>query len=148
MYQPRSRWFIPLSLAGAIAVSLILFALTGFFSQTRDLASVAKREKECMQEAKEYSHVQRNTPGTVTAIVGHYNERRHQCLVEISCERDENGGKSYYDQIVDPKTDGFIASRLRDVGQRGMFDSTVVMGAPVRIDDKAGAQSWFDGLMR
>jgi hypothetical protein len=45
-----------------------------------------------------------------------YNERRHQCLVEIISEKDENGGKSYYDEVVDPKTDHFIAARSRTAG--------------------------------
>lgn len=65
-------------------------------------------------------------------VVGHYNERRHQCLVQISSERGENGGKSYYDEVVDPKTDHFIAARSRTIGERGPHDDTVITGAPCR----------------
>jgi hypothetical protein len=87
--------------------------------------------------------------GNITALVGHYNERRRQCLVEISSEKDENGGKSYYDEVVDPKTDHFIAARSRTVGERGPHDDdTVITGAPVPLKDEAGAQSWFNGLIK
>ncbi len=148
MYQPRFRWPVALSLATVLAVALILLALGGVSGQTHELASVAKREKGCAQAAREYSQVPHHVPGRITAIAGHYNERLHQCLVEIRCERDENGGKSYYDRIVDPKTDRFIAERTRDVGEQGMRDNTIVTGAPVPIDDESGAQSWFEGLMK
>lgn len=71
-------------------------------------------------------------PGKITALVGHYNERRHECLVEIISERSEKGGKSYYDEVVDPKTDHFIAARSRTVGEPGPHDGTVITGPPFR----------------
>jgi hypothetical protein len=52
---------------------------------------------------------------------------------EISSEKDENGGKSDYDEVVDPKTDHFIAARSRTVGERGAHDDDMVItGAPFR----------------
>jgi hypothetical protein len=63
---------------------------------------------------------------------------------EISSEKDENGGKSDYDEVVDPKTDHFIAARSRTVGERGAHDDDMVnTGAPVPLKDEAGAQSWL-----
>jgi hypothetical protein len=105
--------------------------------------------KDCIHEAKEYSQLPHLVPGNITALVGHYNERRHQCLVEITSEKDENGGKSYYDEVVDPKTDHFIAARSRTGGERGPHDDdTVITGAPVPLKDEAAAQSWFNGLIK
>jgi hypothetical protein len=64
-------------------------------------------------------------------------------------EKDENGGKSYYDEVLDPKTDHFIAARSRKAGERGPHDDdTVITGAPVPLNDEVGAQSWFNGLMK
>jgi hypothetical protein len=37
---------------------------------------------------------------------------------------------------------------MRDVGEQGERDNTVISGAPVRLDNKAGAESWFEGLMK
>jgi hypothetical protein len=99
-------------------------------------------------QAKEYRQLNQRVPGKATAIVPRYNEQRHQCFVEISNERTENGGKSLYDEIIDPKADELIASRMRDVGEQGERDNTVISGAPVRLDNKAGAESWFEGLMK
>jgi hypothetical protein len=90
----------------------------------------------------------RQMPGRITAIVPHYNERLHRCLVEISCENSENGRKSLYDEVVDAKTDEEIGSRIRTIEEQGKGDSTVITGAPVRLDDEAGAQNWFNGLMK
>jgi hypothetical protein len=146
MSQLRFRWPIQLSPVVAITVAVVLLALAGWFGQAHDFASVAPREKDCVHEAKEYSQLPHLVPGNITALVGHYNERRHQCLVEISSEKDENDGKSYYDEVVDPKTDHFIAARSRTVGEP--HDDTVITGAPVPLKDEAGAQSWFNGLMK
>ena len=148
MSQLRFRWPVVLALVATITVAIVLLALAGLFGQDHDLASVAQRENDCVHEAREYSQLPHLVPGKITAIVGHYNDRLHQCLVEISSEKDENGGKSYYDQIVDPKTDHFIASRSRTVGERRPHDDTVITGAPVPLDDESGAQSWFNGLMK
>jgi hypothetical protein len=133
---------------GTITTAVVLLALAGLFGQAHDLASVAPQEKDCVHEAKEYSQLPHLVPGAITAVVGHYSERRHQCLVEIS-EKVENGGKSYYDEILDPKTDHFIAARSRTVGERGSHDDdTVITGAPVPLKDEAGAQSGFNGLIK
>jgi hypothetical protein len=133
MSQLRFRWPILLSLVAAITIAVVLLALAGLFGQAHDLTSVARREKDCVREAKEYSQLPHLVPGNITALVGHYNERRHQCLVEISSEKDENGGKSDYDEVVDPKTDHFIAARSRTVGERGAHDDDMVItGAPFR----------------
>jgi hypothetical protein len=148
MSQLRFRWPVLLSPMGAITTAVVLLALAGLFGQAHDLVSVAPREKDCVHEAKEYSQLPHLVSGNITAVVGHYNERRHQCLVEISSEKDENGGKSYYDEVLDPKTDHFIAARSRKVGGRGPHDDdTVITGAPVPLKDEVGAQSWFNGLM-
>jgi hypothetical protein len=134
---------------GAMTTAVVLLALAGLFGQAHDLASVAPREKDCVHEAKEYSQLPHLVPGAITAVVGHYNERRHQCLVEITSEQDENGSKSYYDEVIDPKTDHFIAARSRTVGERGPQENdTEITGAPVPLKDEAGAQSWFNGLMK
>ena len=90
----------------------------------------------------------RRMPGRITAIVPHYNENLHRCLVEISCEKPENGQKSFYDQVLDAKTDEEIGSRIRSIEVQGEGSSTVISGAPVRLDDEAGAQNWFNGLMK
>ena len=148
MSQLRFRWPVLLSPMGAITTAVVLLALAGLFGQAHDLAFVASREKDCVHEAKEYRQLPQLVPGKITALVGHYNERRRQCLVEISSEKDENGGKSYYDEVVDPKSDHFIAARSRTVGGRGPHDETVITGAPVPLNDEVGAQSWFKGLMK
>jgi hypothetical protein len=149
MSQLRFRWPVLLSPMGAITTAVVLLALAGLFGQARDLVSFAPREKDCVHEAKEYSHLPHLVPGAITGVVGHYSERRHQCLVEISSEKDENGGKSYYDEILDPKTDHFIAARSRTVGERGPHkDDTVITGAPVPLKDEAAAQSWFNWLIK
>jgi len=148
MSQLRFRWPVLLSPMGAITTAVVLLALAGLFGQAHDLASVARQEKDCVHEAKEYRQLPQLVPGKITALVGHYNERRRQCLVEISSEKDENGGKSYYDEVVDPKSDHFIAARSRTVGGRGPHDETVITGAPVPLKDEAGAQSWFNGLIK
>jgi hypothetical protein len=148
MSQLRFRWPVVVPLVGTITVAVVMLTLAGVFSQAHDLASIAQREKDCVHEATEYSRLPHSVSGNITAIVGHYNDRRHQCLVEIRCESDENGGKSYYDKVVDPKTDEFIASRSRTVGEQGKLDDTVITGAPVPLNDEPGAQSWFDGLMK
>ncbi len=90
----------------------------------------------------------RRMPGRITAIVPHYNENLHRCLVEINCEKPENGQKSFYDQVLDAKTDEEIGSRIRSIEVQGEGSSTVISGAPVRLDDEAGAQNWFNGLMK
>jgi hypothetical protein len=148
MCQLRFRWPILLSSVAAISVAVVLLTLARSFGQLHDLFSFASREKDCVHEAKEYRQLQQLVPGKITALVGHYNERRRQCLVEISSEKDENGGKSYYDEVVDPKSDHFIAARSRTVGGRGPHDETVITGAPVPLKDEAGAQSWFNGLIK
>jgi hypothetical protein len=147
MYQLAFRW--PLAIFGAaIATAIVLLALGGLAGRTHDLASIAQRESECAHEAREYSRLPHVVPGKIIATLGHYNERRHQCVVQISCEKDEKGGRSFYDEVVDPKTDHFIASRSRTVGERGMHDNTVITGAPVPIDDETGAQAWFNELIK
>jgi hypothetical protein len=134
---------------GAITIAVVLLALAGLFGQVHELASFAPREKDYVLETREYSQLPHLVPGNITALVGHHNERRHQCLVEIISEKDENGGKSYYDEVVDPKTDHFIAARSRTVGERGPHDGdTVITGAPVPLKDEAAAQSCFNGLMK
>jgi hypothetical protein len=149
MSQLRFRWPVLLSLVAAITFAVVLLALASSFGRAHDLASVARQEKDCAHEAKEYGQLPHLVPGNITALVGHYNERRRQCLVEISSEKDENGGKSYYDEVVDPKTDHFIAARSRTVGERGPHDDdTVITGAPVPLKDEAGGQSWFNGLIK
>jgi hypothetical protein len=148
MSQLRFRWQILRSPVGAITIAVVVLALAGFLGRGHDLASFASRERDCVHEATEYRQLPHLVPGKITALVGHYNERRHQCLVEIISERDENGGKSYYDEVVDPKTDHFIAARSRTVGERGPHDGTVITGAPVPLKDEAAAQSWFNGLIK
>jgi hypothetical protein len=135
-------------LAALVTLAVVAIALLGFTRQTRDLASVTEHENDCAHQAKEYSEVKHIFPGRVTAITPHYNERLHQCLIEVRCESTENGGKSIYEEIVDPETDHFVASRTRDVGEHGREDNTIVTGAPVRLDDEAGAQAWFERLMK
>jgi hypothetical protein len=136
-----------LSLAAIVAAGLVALALAGLYSQTEDITA-RQQEEDCARKAKEYSAVTHTLPRKVTAIVSHYSEKRHQCLIDISCEKPENGGKSFYDEIVDPETDHFIASRIREIGEQGKRDSTIVTGAPVRLDDEAAAQSWFEALMK
>jgi hypothetical protein len=147
MSQLRFRWPILLFPVAAITVATVLL-MAGLFRQVHDLASFASPEKNCVDEAKDYRQLPHLVPGKITALVGHYNKRRHQCLVEIISEKDENGGKSYYDEVVDPKTDHFIASRSRTVSKRGQHDDTVITGAPVPLKDEAAAQSWFSGLIK
>jgi hypothetical protein len=137
-----------LSLAAIVAVALIISALAGLKSQTGEVAALSQHQKDCAHKGKEYGAVTHALPGKVVAIVPHYSESRHQCVIEVSCEKAENGGKSLYDEIVDPETDHFIASRTREIGEQGKPDSTIVSGAPVRLDDEAGAQSWFEALMK
>jgi hypothetical protein len=110
MSQLRFRWPILLFPLAAITGAVVLL-MAGWFGQVHDLASFASPEKDCVHEAKDYRQLPHLVPGKITALVGHYNERRHQCQVEIISEKDENGGKSYYDEVVDPKTDHFIAAQ-------------------------------------
>jgi hypothetical protein len=124
------------SLAAIVAPSFIAMALPG--RRPRDLAAVTQHQRDCTLTAKEYRQLNQRVPAKVTAIVPRYNEQRHQSLVEISSERTENGGKSLYDEIIDPKTDELIASRMRDVGEQGERDNTVISGAPVRLDTRQG----------
>jgi hypothetical protein len=58
-------------------------------------------------------------PGNIPALVGRYNDRRHQCR-----KKDENGGKSYYYEVVDPKSDHFIGGRSRTVASEGRTTMT------------------------
>ena len=148
MFRPQFRWSVTLSLAAIFAVALVTLAFAGLHSQTRDVAALSQHQKDCAHKTKEYSAATDALCGKVIAIVPHYSEPRHKCVVEISCEKAENGGKSLYDEIVDPETDHFIASRTREIGEQGRPDSTIVSGAPVRLDDEAGAQSWFEALMK
>ena len=103
MFQLRFRWPILLFPLAAITVAVVLLMLAGLFGRVHDLASFASPKKDCVDEAKEYRQLPHLVPGKITALVGHYNERRHQCLVEIISEKDENGGKSYYDEVVGPE---------------------------------------------
>jgi hypothetical protein len=148
MFRPQFRGSVTLSLAAIFAVALVTLALAGLDSQTRDVAALSQHQKDCTHKAKEYSAATDTLPGKVIAIVPHYSESRHLCVIEVSCEKAENGGKSLYDEIDDPETDHFIASRTREIGEQGKPDSTIVSGAPVRLDDEAGAQSWFEALMK
>jgi hypothetical protein len=148
MVRPRFRLPVILAPVAVIVLAASMIVFTATSKQTSELAQLAERQKDCAKQVKEYSHIMHSVEGRITAIIPHYNEARHQCLAEISSERPENGGKAVYDQIVDPKRDTLIGFRLRTVGERGMRDNTIVSGAPVRLEDKSGAESWFDGLMR
>jgi hypothetical protein len=148
MYRPRFRWSVAASLMAIVALSLTVMALLGFSSQTHELSVAAQHQRDCALKSKDYSRLSQRVPGSVTAIVPHYNEQRHQCLVEIRSERTENGGKSLYDEIIDAENDHFIASRMQDIDKSGRPGDTVISGAPVRLDDKAGAESWFKGLLK
>ena len=148
MYRPRFRLPVAAYLAVVVTSVVVAIALQGFSGQTRDLASVTQHQSDCAHQAKEYSEVKRTFPGRVTAMTPHYNEQLHQCFIEVRCETAENGGKSIYEEVIDPETDHFVASRTRDVGEHGRRDPTIVTGAPVRLDDEAGAQAWFERLMK
>jgi hypothetical protein len=148
MFRLQLGWPVPLCLAAIVAVALVTLAFTGLGSRTRNVAALSQHQKDCAHKAEEYSAATDTLPGKVIAIVPHYSESGHKCVVEISCEKAENGGKSLYDEIVDPETDHFIASRTREIGEQGKPDSTIISGAPVRLDDEAGAQSWFEALMK
>lgn len=145
------RWKLAVYPAVAAPVLLaVVWALMDFSSQTQTMSSVARKERDCAHQVNEYSQSisMHHWSGKVTGVVPHYNKQRRQCLVQIRREKPENGGKSIYEEIVDPNSDEQIGLRIRTSGEQGMRDSEVVSGAPVRADDIAGAKSWFESLMK
>jgi hypothetical protein len=82
----------------------------------------------------------------VVGYQAHYNLQRHECLIQITSSRPEDGGEANNEQIFDPSDGAFVASRDSVAGVRTA--GAIVMGAPVPIQKEGAAQAWFNDLMR
>jgi hypothetical protein len=85
-----------------------------------------------------------DTGGTVVAYTSYFNKQRHACLVEISSKRSNDG--SVYDQTFNPKDGAFIASRTRPAGVQPMDDGVIDDVAPIPVQQRRAALSWFRDL--
>jgi hypothetical protein len=105
-------------------------------------------DQECIEEASAFSHEADNVAAgsKVVGYRSHYNMQRHECLVDITSTRSENGAMFSKEQIFDPSDGAFIASCDRLAGAR--TNSAIVLGAPVPIQKEIAAQVWFNDLMR
>jgi hypothetical protein len=126
---------------GLMAIVLVLTHARSLRSDTRAL------NWECSEQASDFrSEASRLASGaTAVTYTSHFNQQRHECLVEITSNRSEDG--SVYDQIFDPKDETFIASRTRPARVRSSPDEEIVMGAPVPVQQESVARTWFNDLM-
>jgi hypothetical protein len=104
---------------GLIAISLVLVHARSARSDTRAL------NWECSEQASDFRGEAGpwTAGGTVVAYTSYFNKQRHECLVEISSKRSNDG--SVYDQIFNLKDGAFITSRTRPAGVQPMDDGVI-----------------------
>jgi hypothetical protein len=105
-------------------------------------------DQQCGEDASAFKSEADNLAAgsKVVGYTSHYNQQRHQCLVEISDSRPENGAMASKEQIFDPSDGTFVASCDRLSAGRG--SSVTVLGAPVPLHEESAALAWFTDLMR
>jgi hypothetical protein len=110
--------------------------------------SVRALSQECDEDASTFRYEADNLAAgsKVVGYESHYNSQRHECLVEITSGRPEDGAEASTEQIFDPSDGSFVASRDSIAGIRTA--RAIVMGAPGRIRRESDAQAWFNDLMK
>jgi hypothetical protein len=123
---------------------LILVALHGRVART----SIRSHNQECTEEAFAFRPQTDNLEVSSNGVqyISHFNTQRHECLVEITISRSEDGSEADNEQIFDPSDGAFVASR--DSVAAVKTASAIVTGAPIPVQKEAAAQAWFKDLMR
>jgi hypothetical protein len=123
---------------------LILVAVHGRVART----GIRSHNQECSEEASVFRPQTYNLGASSKGIdyKSHFNTQRHECLVEITISRSEDGSEADNEQIFDPSDGAFVASR--DSVAAVKTDSANVTGAPVSMQEEAAAQAWFNDLMK
>jgi hypothetical protein len=144
--KDRASAYIVLTTAAAI-VSLTILVLVAVNVRAARMSGRAFNE-ECIEEASAFSPEADNVAAgsKVIGYRSHYNMQRHECLVDITSTRSENGAMFCMEQVFDPNDGTFIASCDRLSG--GHVNNAVVLGAPFPIQKESAAQAWFNDLMR
>jgi hypothetical protein len=126
---------------------LLLASLALFWARSEEAGNVSSAVSNCERDGSDACHERSSSNNKITGCVAHYNQQRKECLVQTISKEQTDGGISELDEVLDAKTDSFVASRIANSHVSGMRDNSVISGAPVALNNEQGAETWFDHLM-
>jgi hypothetical protein len=126
---------------------VLLVSLAIFWARSEKAGNASGAVSSCERDGSDACHERLSSNKKITGCVAHYNQQRKECLVQTISKEQTDGGTSELDEVLDAKTDSFVASRIANSHVRGMRDNTVISGAPVALNNEQGAKTWFDNLM-
>jgi hypothetical protein len=126
---------------------VLLVSLAIFWARSEKAGNASGAVSSCERDGSDACHERLSSNKKITGCVAHYNQQRKECLVQTISKEQTDGGTSELDEVLDAKTDSFVASRIANSHVRGMRDNAVISGAPVALNNEQGAKTWFDNLM-